>query len=146
MVMLEAASNPMLIASLESVSELDMPDSVSSPLWELLRESARTEPPAKIAKATEMVAEALAKDPTHKVLVWSSFIENVLLLERKLAGFGPVTLYGAIATGSDEDADTREGRIRKFHQDPSCRVMIANPAACGEGISLHKACHHAIIR
>jgi SNF2 family DNA or RNA helicase len=22
--------------------------------------------------------------------------------------------------------------------------MIANPAACGEGISLHKACHHAI--
>ena len=31
-----------------------------------------------------------------------------------------------------------------FHSDPSCRVMIANPAACGEGISLHKACHHAI--
>ena len=22
--------------------------------------------------------------------------------------------------------------------------MIANPAACGEGISLHRACHHAI--
>lgn len=144
MVMLEAASNPMLIASLESASELDMPDAVTSPLWELLRESARTEQPAKVAKAVELTTRALEADPTHKVLVWSSFIENVLLLERKLARFGPVTLYGAIATGSDEDADTREGRIRRFHEDRLCRVMVANPAACGEGISLHRACHHAI--
>ena len=30
------------------------------------------------------------------------------------------------------------------HEDPNCRVMIANPAACGEGISLHQACHYAI--
>ena len=55
-----------------------------------------------------------------------------------------MTLYGAIPTGSDEEADTREGRIRRFHADPRCRVMIANPAACSEGISLHRACHHAI--
>lgn len=47
-------------------------------------------------------------------------------------------------TGADEDPDTREGRIRLFHEDPTCRVMIANPAAAGEGISLHRACRYAI--
>src|SRR5262249_7274827 len=27
---------------------------------------------------------------------------------------------------------------------PNCMVLVANPAACGEGISLHEVCHHAI--
>ena len=39
---------------------------------------------------------------------------------------------------------TREGRIRRFHEDNACRVMIANPAAAGEGISLHMVCHEAL--
>ena len=56
----------------------------------------------------------------------------------------PTTIFGSIPTGDDEDSATREGRIRQFHNDPECRVLIANPQACGEGISLHKACHHAI--
>ena len=31
-----------------------------------------------------------------------------------------------------------------FHNDDSCKILIANPQACGEGISLHKICHNAI--
>lgn len=143
MVMLEAASNPMLLASLDSLGEVAGGEA-ASPLWELLRECARTEQPAKIAKTVSLVEEGIASDPEHKVLIWTSFVQNVLLLERLLSRFAPVTLYGAVATGSDDDFDTREGRIRRFHEDPTCRVMIANPAACGEGISLHRACHHAI--
>ena len=61
-----------------------------------------------------------------------------------LGDFNPVVLHGSVETGAAEDPDTREGRIRQFHEDEECRVMIANPAACGEGISLHKACHYAI--
>ncbi|MEQ1811071.1 MAG: hypothetical protein ABL889_14155 [Terricaulis sp.] len=34
--------------------------------------------------------------------------------------------------------------MRRFHVDPSCQVLIANPAAAGEGISLHTVCHNAI--
>ena len=64
-------------------------------------------------------------------------VQNVLFLEKLLEGHGPVTLYGAIPTGSDEEADTRKGRIRRFHTDSGCRIMIANPAACSEGISPH---------
>ena len=61
-----------------------------------------------------------------------------------LADLNPVSLYGAIPTGEDEGADTRENRIKRFHEDPACSVIIANPAAAGEGISLHKVCHDAI--
>jgi hypothetical protein len=39
---------------------------------------------------------------------------------------------------------TREGRLARFHADENCSVLIANPAAAGEGISLHTVCHDAI--
>jgi SNF2 family DNA or RNA helicase len=78
------------------------------------------------------------------VLIWTQFVMNVLSLEKLLAHHGAVVLYGAIPTGEERDPDTREGRIRRFHDDPDCKVMIANPAAAGEGISLHIACHRAI--
>jgi SNF2 family DNA or RNA helicase len=142
--LLEAASNPMLLAQSE-LPEGDAAEGSSGiQAWELLREVARSERPAKIAKAVEIAEHALNADRRSKLLIWTSFVQNVLVLEKLLAGFKPVILYGAIPTGSEEDADTREGRIRQFHRDPACRVMIANPAACGEGISLHQACHHAI--
>lgn len=141
--LLEAASNPMLLAAAEDV-DVESEDGLWSAVWELLREIARTEKPAKIATAVDLTHQALASNPDTKVLIWTSFVQNVLALEKLLAPFSPVTLYGAIATGSDEEADTREGRIRRFHTDPECRVLIANPAACSEGISLHKACHYAI--
>ncbi|WDR02383.1 hypothetical protein PSQ19_17490 [Devosia algicola] len=65
-------------------------------------------------------------------------------MELMLADLNPVSLYGAIPSGEPTDPTTREGRIRRFHEDPSCMVMIANPAAAGEGISLHKICHDAL--
>jgi len=141
--LLQAASNPMLLAASEEI-DLEEEDGSWSSVWDLLKEIARTEKSAKIVKAVDLVEGALSRDPEAKALIWTSFVQNVLALERTLQAYGPVTLYGAIATGSDEDADTREGRIRRFHTDPECRVLIANPAACGEGISLHKACHYAI--
>jgi hypothetical protein len=34
--------------------------------------------------------------------------------------------------------------VRRFHIDTNCKALIANPAAAGEGISLHTICHNAI--
>ena len=133
----------MLLAAAEAI-DVEDEDGAWGPVWELLREIAKTEKPAKIMAAVARTERELAENAKAKVLIWTSFVQNVLALEKLLAAHGAVTLYGAIATGSDEEADTREGRIRRFHNDPACRVMIANPAACAEGISLHKACHYAI--
>jgi hypothetical protein len=113
--------------------DVESEDGSWSAVWQLLREIASTEKPAKIAKAVDLTETALAGNPEVKVLIWSSFVQNVLALEKLLSPYGPVTLYGAIATGSDECQPPREGRIRRFHADPTCRVLIANPAACSEG-------------
>lgn len=80
----------------------------------------------------------------QKVLIWSSFVRNVEYIASRLADVGSTFIHGGVDAGDDDDDMTREGRIRLFHDDPGMRVMVANPAAASEGISLHKVCHHAI--
>lgn len=141
--LLQTAVNPMLLTKGALVSRDDlMPAPEGSRAWELLRELARYEQPAKVTKAVERAEQVIARG--DKVLIWSSFVDNLLALEDLLREHEPVLLYGAVPTGEEGDSETREGRIHRFHQDPTCRVMIANPAAAGEGISLHQACHFAI--
>lgn len=88
-------------------------------------------------------ARSLAKEG-KKTVIWTIFTQSILDIERLLADLNPVTLFGAVPTGEAADLATREGRLKKFHSDPDCMVMIANPAAAGEGISLHTVCHDAI--
>lgn len=88
-------------------------------------------------------ARALAK-VGRKVVIWTIFTQSILDLLTNLADLTPTALYGAIPSGSPEEPETREGRLRKFHEDQNCMVLIANPAAAGEGISLHTVCHDAI--
>jgi len=142
--LLQAATNPMLLGVNDDYfSEvLDIP--AGSEIWELLSEFAKYEKPAKIELLRKRVSEIVSQNPTNKIVVWSYFIRNIQLLERLLDEYNPVSIYGAIPTGDDQNEMYREARIRKFHQDKSCRVLIANPQACGEGISLHKASHYAI--
>jgi hypothetical protein len=88
-------------------------------------------------------ARELAREG-RKVVIWTIFTNTLLDMERMLADLNPVTLYGAVPNGDESDPETREGRLRRFHEDDSCMCMIANPAAAGEGISLHMICHDSI--
>lgn len=88
-------------------------------------------------------ARNLAK-VNKKVVIWTIFTGTIFDLETQLADLNPVTLYGGVPSGNNDDGNSREGRIFRFHNDSSCMVMIANPAAAGEGISLHTVCHDAI--
>ena len=96
-------------------------------------------------KMREVCAHArrLAKEG-RKTVIWTIFTQSILDLERILADLNPVSLYGAIPTGEASDPTTREGRLATFHANPDCMTLIANPAAAGEGISLHTVCHDAI--
>jgi SNF2 family DNA or RNA helicase len=49
-----------------------------------------------------------------------------------------------VDAGDEDDDETREGKIKLFHDDRNTMVMVANPAAASEGISLHRVCHHAM--
>ena len=101
------------------------------------------EGPSLKMKAVEEHARALASEG-RKVVIWTIFTDTLHELERMLADLNPVSLYGAVPNGDDTDISTREGRIRRFHRDDACMALIANPAAAGEGISLHTVCHDAI--
>lgn len=79
-----------------------------------------------------------------KVLIWTSFVQNVEYIADRLSDLGAVYIHGGVDAGDENDDETREGKIKLFHDDPYTTVMVANPAAASEGISLHKVCHHAI--
>lgn len=99
-------------------------------------------PSPKMLAVAEL-ARSLAQQ-SRKSVIWTIFTDTIEQMAVMLADQNPVTLYGAIPSGQPDDPATREGRIRRFHEDDACRVMIANPAAAGEGISLHMACHEAL--
>ena len=80
----------------------------------------------------------------HKVLIWSSFVRNVEYIAQRLADLGAVYIHGGVDAGDEDDDETREGKIRLFHDDSSVRIMVANPAAASEGVSLHRVCHQQL--
>lgn len=79
-----------------------------------------------------------------KVIIWSCFVQNVELIALRLKDIGAEYIHGGVDAGDENHQDTREGKIKRFHDDPACMVLVANPAACSEGISLHQVCQYAI--
>lgn len=79
-----------------------------------------------------------------KVIIWSCFVQNVELIALRLSDLGAEFIHGGVDAGDEAEMDTREGKIKRFHDDPGCMALVANPAACSEGISLHKVCQNAI--
>ena len=94
------------------------------------------------ARAAEAETQLAAQG--KKVLIWSSFVRNVEYMADRLSDLGAVYIHGGVDAGDEDDDETREGKIKVFHDDPNCMVMVANPAAASEGVSLHRVCHHAI--
>lgn len=90
-----------------------------------------------------LVTEYL-RESNNKIVIWSMFVEQIERIAGRYAPFGTTTIHGGVPTGPDDDMAFREARIKHFKSSPSCRILVANPAACGEGISLHKEAHHAI--
>lgn len=96
----------------------------------------------KLRYVLRRARELAAKN--QKVLIWSSFVRNVEYIADKLADLGAVYIHGGVDAGDEDDDETREGKIKRFHEDPNTMVLVANPAAASEGVSLHTVCHHAI--
>jgi len=106
------------------------------------------ETPPKFITALELIKTILNKN--EKVVVWTIFIQTILDFHEYLVqnGIQCKPIYGATPIERDdveEDIETRESIIREFHKE-SCefKVLIANPFAIAESISLHKACHNSI--
>ena len=88
-------------------------------------------------------ARELANDG-NKVIIWSQFVKNVQLITERLQDLGADCIYGSVKSGDEQEEDTREWKIKEFHENPNKMVLVLNPAAASEAISLHKACKYAI--
>ncbi len=110
---------------------------------EALRRAAEDEVPSKFEALDEIVHGLMATE-SEKVVIWSSFVGTIKEIERRYSRFGALSIHGGVKTGSDQEIEFREARVKRFNEDPRHRVMVANPAAGGEGISLHRACHNAV--
>ncbi len=118
--------------------------------------------PAKFGWALGELAEL--KKEEEKCVVWTTFIRNIdqfsALVEDRLQGpvfkvDGRVPAAEAVdpelheSTEDDDHSgeeldETREQRIEQFLGKQGFAVLVANPAACAESISLHSECFNAI--
>jgi len=97
--------------------------------------------PTKFQQIRSLLQEKILKD-NGKAIIWTIFIQNAKQLQKYLIENGIPTqlLIGEV------DQPEREAVIEKFN-DPlniEFQVVIANPFAVSESISLHKGCHNAI--
>jgi SNF2 family DNA or RNA helicase len=89
------------------------------------------------------IARRLVADG-QRALIWTTFRDNIARLRELLLDCDVTFIDGSVPSGNAGDMATREGRIAAFHRADGPRVLVANPAACSEAISLHLACHDAI--
>lgn len=151
MYLLEAATNPALLTAGSDASdevgfthpplEVQADESLSK----LLGSYNEYERPWKYDYVINAVAEAAARN--EKVLIWTTFVRNIRALSHELSMYNPAVVHGGIPPEDSAARGTpltREAELDRFRNDPECTVLLANPAAAGEGISLHHWCHHAI--
>lgn len=155
--LMQAASNPAMLKAplhdffedeefpIEAYQAIDDSDVLKSIL-----DYEANEVPAKYVAVKQLVDDILASN--GKVVIWATFIHTIHDLKQYLEsqGIPCQELYGATPVererlDDDEFIFTREKIIKAF-QHPDCpfKVIIANPFAVAESISLHKACHNAI--
>jgi SNF2 family DNA or RNA helicase len=85
------------------------------------------------AKFTALDVLLAAYTPERKVIVWTSFVGNIQALAARYRHLNPVTIYG------EQDTAARDQSVRAFRGDPAVRLLVANPAAAREGLTLTEA-------
>lgn len=151
----QAATNPALL--IKSISETLYEDDYESRIAlggrmpeEFLDDSTiiskiynykKVEVPSKFIEVKRILQDEVLPNG-GKAIIWTIFIQNAKELQKYLTnqGISSEFLIGEV------DQPERELLIKKFN-DPNNQefsVIIANPFAVSESISLHKGCHNAI--
>ena len=154
--LMQAASDPAMLkaplcdffeeeeAPVEAYQVID-----DSDVLKAILEYETSEVPSKYIAVKQLVEQILSEG--GKVVIWATFIHTILGLKEYLEkeGIHCQALYGATPIeqeGFDDEKILTREKIVKLFQHSNCpyKVIIANPFAVAESISLHKACHNAI--
>ncbi len=151
--LMQASTNPALLKKPidQYYEEQDITDDIfldDSFILEKIGSYKDSETPQKFIETGKLVNEILSRN--ERVIIWTTFVQNIIDLGEYLKSIGikSKALYGAVPVDNDKNIDgveTREKIIRDFHNPQSSfKVILANPFAVSESISLHKACNNAI--
>lgn len=155
--LMQAATNPSLLkqplqdfAEVEGIDLNSVLEDEEGVLQTILK--CAEEVPAKFEVALNLIKDIIEKK--GKVVVWACYINTIEAFSKYLDMHGVTNkiLYGATPVASDlvtpeseEYEFTREAIVKEFNDVHSgLNVIIANPFAVAESISLHKVCHNAI--
>lgn len=68
-----------------------------------------------------------------KAIVWTSFIKNADWIYSSLEGANAVKVHGKMGI------DYRNSNLSKFKEQEECKILVATPASCKEGLTLTQA-------
>jgi len=141
--LLQAASNPALLTQYSLEFQVPPLSAAGLSVDELIHQYHKYETPVKVDFTVKLARELIRK--RQKVLIWTAFVHNIRTLEQSLRDFHPRVIYGDVPKDEDEDLEfNRERMIHEFRTSPKYPLLIANPSACAESVSLHRVCTHAI--
>ncbi|MBX2948109.1 MAG: DEAD/DEAH box helicase [Crocinitomicaceae bacterium] len=137
----------LLLSAIEDYSEKFIDD---SELQHKIKDYDTLEVSGKLQALTKLVMKL--RDEKKKVLIWSNFIGTLKLIKSHFDSLGERSelIYGKTPVRKDDSILIGEEKTREDIRDEfldmesGLNILIANPAACAESISLHKSCFHAI--
>ena len=139
---MKAATNPALLVDGGGTSVGPLPS------WpraaELLDRFAEHQTPTKISSAVQQTENLLSSQPGGKVVIWTSYSENVAALQDALREHNPVAMGGRNGSAQTDPGSLHKRSFGRFEDDPECEVMIASPLALGDGVDLHPFCRNAV--
>ena len=83
---------------------------------------------SKFSRLRELLRVRATSGP--KAIVWTNFTENVSAVARSFPDLQPAEVHGRRPVAE------RNRDIRRFVEDPACRLLIATPGAAKEGLTL----------
>lgn len=97
-----------------------------------LLDAGYSETPSKFVALDSLLGRYLG-EAGRKVIVWTSFVDNIRVLAARYPQWRPVTIHGEM------DNRSRDSAVRAFRHDSDTRLLVANPAAAREGLTLTEA-------
>lgn len=141
--LLQTASNPSLLSEYSTEFRIPPLDASDLPVDQLIGRYSEFEVPAKLECAEKLIRQLVRR--RQKTILWTTFVHNIRTLGTRLQDLQPLSIFGEVPKDDEENEEyNRERIIRQFKTSTSELVLIANPAACAESVSLHKACKHAV--
>ncbi len=160
--LLQTASNPTLLSEMTSGFDVSndlfseqfgipKPTGVTSTLEpttvEKISNYSKFEIPSKMVKAAQIAGNLY--DDGHKVIIWNSFIHNMMLFQTDLLSDKTVHVINGTTPKDSTEPGNRDEIIKKFKENDEPQILVTSAASLGESVSLHKfkdktVCNHAI--